>query len=330
MATDFVTVPILSVHPNRINLYHEVHWQGLKPRRNPAVTLKGVSKDHCGKISNVARRKINKAIQYLLFLANDKVLPDTAHGKSYAFKLAFITLTLPSEQVHSDQEIKSLCLNQFLIELRKKWKINNYFWRAEKQKNGNLHFHILVDKFVPWHEMRDVWNRIVNKLGYVDRYRTQMRDFHSGGFKVRNELLKKWEYKAQIRAYQKGKANDWCSPNSTDIHSINKIKNIEAYLSKYCTKDEQAKGLTGRLWGCNQELSDIPGGKVVVDNEISKALDSLFEKYSPNYYCGEYFTTYFISMDMLRDVDSLPLFKVLASFLNSHFHYSLQQTLPDI
>ena len=35
------------------------------------------------------------------------------------YKIGFVTLTLPSEQRHTDNEIKKYCLNQLLIELRK-------------------------------------------------------------------------------------------------------------------------------------------------------------------------------------------------------------------
>jgi len=324
MLPEFTLIPMMSIHPDRLNFYSEVNWHPYKPRRNPAVHLRGVSRDHGGNVSTVAKRKISRAIEYLLFLANPKVLPNTAHGKAYSFKLCFITLTLPSAQVHTDQVLKARCLNQFLIEARKKWNVKNYLWRAEKQKNGNIHFHILADKFIPWSEMRDVWNRIINKLGYVDRYRDNMRTFHEGCFSVRKDLLKTWSYKSQIRAYKAGKVNDWSSPNSTDIHAVHKAKNVKAYISKYCAKNEQSEGLTGRLWGCNFELSAIPGARLIVDSRVHSALQSIFDKHTPRVYEGEYFTTVNINFAWLKDSDSTLLFKAFAGFLNDHFGHSLQ------
>ena len=321
-------IPMVTIHPNRLNLYSEVYWPERRVRRNPSIHLEGVDKNHQGKVSTVAKRKINKAIEYLLFLAGDKRLPDTPHGKHFKFKLSFVTLTLPSTQVHSDNEIKEKCLNQFLIEARRKWNVRNYIWRAEKQQNGNIHFHILTDRFIPWSELRDCWNRITNKLDYVERYRDEMRQFHSGGFQVRKDLLTKWEYKAQVRAYQKGKANDWSSPNSTDIHAVYKIRNITAYLSKYCTKNEQNEGLTGRLWGSNYELSNIPGAKLVRDSQVNEVLVKLFEKYNPDVYNGKHFTSCFISFDMLSDPEAALLFNAFSSFLVNHFSYNLQAFIP--
>jgi hypothetical protein len=328
MNSDLYCIPMATIHPDKICLYNKIEFDGTRPRRNPSVHLQGVNNSHAGKVSVVARRKISKAVRYLLFLANDKYLPDTAHGKAYKFRLGFLTLTLPSSQIHTDQEIKEKCLNQLFIEMRRKWNVHNYIWRAEKQKNGNIHFHILVDKFVPWSELRDCWNRIVNKLGYVDRYRDEMRAFHSGSFTVRRDLLKTWTYKAQVKAYQKGKANDWSSPNSTDVHSVHTVKNIQAYIVKYCTKDEQSADLKGRLWGCNQELSNLKGCQLVVDNSFQSAIDELILSKNPEVYNGEYFSVIYASPQQLSELSNKDLFNAFGAYLIEHFGFNIQSTFP--
>lgn len=321
----FTVVPMVAIHPTKLNLYSECVWHEKKPFRKKRFHVEHVSKAHNGKVSENARRKINKAIEYLLFLSREKELPDTYNGKNYLFKLGFVTLTLPSKQVHTDKELKELCLNQFLIESKKKWNVRNYLWRAEKQENGNLHFHILVDKFIPWSELRDVWNRIVNKIGYVDRYRENMRAYHKGGFKVREDLLKHWSSANQLKSYNAQKVNDWNSPNSTDIHSIKKVSNIQAYISKYCTKDEQSEGIEGRIWGCNEALSNVKGAQLVVDNQIDSAIKDLFEKYSPNCYSGEYFSCVTIEFSMLTGLESDVLFKAFSDYLQDHFGVNYQR-----
>jgi hypothetical protein len=321
---DFAIVPMLSVHPDRINLYSLVEYPHGKPRRHERFDIRTVSNAHAGLVSSSARRKVSKAIEYLLFMARDKKLPDTYHGRNYKFKLSFITLTLPSPQVHTDAEIKHSCLNQFFIEAHKKWNLSNYLWRAEKQRNGNIHFHVLCDKFIPWSELRDVWNRITNKLGYVDRYRDQMHRFHSGGLTVRRDLLKTWEYKAQIRAYQAGKANDWSSPNSTDIHSLRQVANVKKYVCKYVTKDEQTEGLTGRLWGCNYELSDITGARVVADSSIKDEVLQVLQNFHPHTYQAEYFTVINFDCRRLQEAGCNQLWNLLSAYFIDHFHFNLQ------
>lgn len=315
---------MVAVNPDGITLYSQVVWSPRKPARPKFRHLVESDKKHNGKVSIHARRKVSKAIEYLLFMANDKYLPDTAHGQCYKFKLAFITLTLPSSQCHSDKVIKDKLLNQFLVELRYYNNVNNYVWRAEKQANGNIHFHILVDRFVPWSELRDRWNRIANKLGYVDRYRDEMRKFHEGGFKVRSDLLKNWEYKNQVRAYKAGKANDWNSPNSTDIHSLQRIHRVKEYVLKYCTKDERDGSVDGRMWGCNFELSDIPGGHSIAHDSLKSEVARIAAKYPQFRYDGDYFTVLHVSIQEVYDLKCTELYKVFCQFMLERFNFNVQ------
>jgi hypothetical protein len=325
---DVVSIPVIAVHPDKVVFFNE-RQRFAPPRgaRREKIVMP-ISKDHKGKVSSQALRKISKAVDYLVFLSSDKKLPSTAHGKSLNFKISFVTLTLASSQIHSDNEIKSQCLNQFFVEAKKKWQVKNYIWRAEKQKNGNIHFHILTDKFIPWSELRTTWNRIQNKLGYVDRYREEMMAFHSGGFRIREKLLKKWAYKAQVKAYKAGVASDWHNPNSTDVHSIRLIANTKAYVMKYIAKDEQSGGLTGRMWGCNYELTDLPGGRAVVDSYIADELRKACRKFRPKFYKGEYFTVAYITPSQLEAAGAGEVLACFAEFLFDKFGYEWQCSLP--
>ena len=323
----FDIIPTVAVNPDCITVYNQIYWHRPPARHERLKNLGETDKKHHGKVSSHARRKIGKAIEYTLFMANDKVLPDTASGRAYKFRIAFITLTLPSSQVHTDNQIKDQCLNQLLVELRKRYRVKNYVWRAEKQKNGNIHFHLLVDKFIPWSELRDRWNRIVNKLGYVDRYRDEMRRFHSEGFKAREELLANWDYKAQVKAYQKGKANDWNSPNSTDIHAVHKVRDIKNYVSKYATKDEQYGEVTGRMWGCSESLSQIKGGQIEVDSQIFDELTKIVDEGKARVYQGEHFSVIYINIQKVQHMHCDALFQRFASYMLSVFNYSIQSTV---
>jgi len=320
----FDIIPKISIHPNSINMFSEVVWSPYKPARPKVEHLIKSDKKTHGIVSQQARRKVGKAVDYLLYLANDNVLPDTAHGKQYKFKIAFITLTLPSKQIHSDNQLKEDCLNQFLVELRVRYKVRNYLWRAEKQKNNNIHFHILVDKFIPWSELRDRWNRIINKLGYIERYRDEMRQFHKNGFNCRKDLLKHWDYQKQVKAYQKGKINDWQSPNSTDIHSLYKVNRVKDYVTKYCTKNETNSEVNGRLWGCNYELSDIKGGTEIADQQIKSELNELINEYKPRIYSSDYFTVIHISVNQLNNTRFQNLYNIFTRYLFEHFKDNYQ------
>lgn len=296
---DYTLVPYIKIEPHYIVMYRQAIWHtGRKYPRRARVVLPE-SNDHRGIISNSAAAKIKKAINWLLILAKDKEVSSSRHGKTFKFKLSFITLTLSSKQIHSDHEIKSTCLNQFLIEARKKWNVQHYLWRAEPQSNGNIHFHVLCDKFIPWSELRDTWNRIQNKLGYVDRYREEMLAFHQGGFNVRQDLLKTWSYKNQVRAYRTGSKNDWNSPNSTDVHSIVRISNLPAYLSKYCTKNDDRRKIEGRLWSLSESLSKVHGCIEVMDNELEAEVTAIASEHDCFRIESSYYRVIMISWTIL-------------------------------
>jgi hypothetical protein len=291
-----------------------------------------------GKISMNARRKITKAVDYLLLMSKPQTQISNPRGKEVQFCLAFITLTLPSKQIHTDNEIKSKCLNQFLIELKTRHHISNYVWRGEKQKNGNIHFHIIVNKFVNWNDLRNRWNRIINKLGYVDRYRENQQAFHSTGFKFRPELSKNWDYEHQLKAYKEGARHDFKNPNSTDVHSIKKIRNLENYVCKYMTKNEDDPNnkttidsdhaeQIGRLWGCNIELSDIKGAQLIIDNEISEALGNVIKNVNPHKYNDTYFSVYYIDVHQLAEFSKDILFLRFAEYMAKKFNYNLQLSI---
>ena len=314
MERQLTLIPHASIHPGQINLYHEVQWNPSRPVKYDSSgneITKSIKFEHLlnstrsaqGHVSPIAKRKLKKALNYFLFISDEKTIHLNYSGRKFKFKLAFVTLTLPSEQVHSDNEIKSKCLNSFLIELKKFYKVHNYIWRAEKQKNGNLHFHLLVDKFIPYQELRDRWNRIINKLGYVDRYRENQMNFFKHGFRIRKELLKTWPADKQRQAYKRGAKLHWNSPNSTDIHSIRNIQNIKLYISKYLTKEKNNNEVAhdnidevieqdGRIWGCNYELSNIKGAQTILDNDLKDEIDRLANNPGVKIISEQYYTSY--------------------------------------
>ena len=285
-----------------------------KPPRSRAPMP--ASKSPAGVISKRAAAKIKKGISWMLHLAADKEIVDNFHGKYFKFKLSFITLTLSSQQIHSDNEIKSSLLNQFLVEARKKWNVVNYLWRAEPQINGNIHFHILCDKFIPWSELRDTWNRIQNKLGYVDRYRAEKREFFKGGFKVRQDLLQKWAYKNQLEAYRTGSRNDWNSPNSSDIHSVVKIKNLPAYLAKYCVKNSEGRKIEGSLWNLSESLSRISGASGVIDSFLGEELTKIVNLFPERVHKHDFYTIVYVPVTEWSNIVNGDLYELFQLYVN--------------
>lgn len=156
--------------------------------------------------------------------------------------LTFVTLTLPAKQEHPDNEIKRKLLTPYIATLQRKYGVEHYFWRAEAQANGNIHFHLIVDSFVEWRAVRDDWNRCVNKLGYVDRFEA-------------------------VHGHR--------DPNSTDIHGLGNVRSVASYVIKYCCKEDGYRPIEGRIHGCSDGLRSLtPYEDYMVDNELPKFVEN--------------------------------------------------------
>jgi len=110
--------------------------------------------------------------------------------------VTFVTLTLPSKQIHHDNVIKNECLDPFLEwmranETKKGWNVKAYLWRAEAQKEGNIHFHLICDRWIDHKAIRRKWNQLVERLGYISAYRKTQEYFFRKGFRVRTGQMKK-------------------------------------------------------------------------------------------------------------------------------------------
>lgn len=179
--------------------------------------------------------------------------------KPYSQQLNFITLTLPSKQKHSDKEIYRTCLMPFIQEMVNKKIFTNYIWRAEIQKNGNIHYHLITDGFPTWQIIRECWNRNTEKLGYVTNYSNRMKSLtYDQYFSIR--IAEKNMTKEKVyQAFQKGCESGWSSPNSTDFEVVGSSEGLENYLSKYLAKEteEDARVLDGRHWGCSDMVRKL-------------------------------------------------------------------------
>lgn len=212
-----------------------------------------------GQLSPKAISAIRNAINWLLVSTKPKRVFSVKAQKTFNYKVAFITLTLPDTARRvSGNDFQKKLLNPFLVYLRKYNQLKNYVWKMEYQENGKLHCHITLDTFVHWRDVRKRWNSLLSRAGYLDQFKAEFG--HS-------------------------------DPNSTDIHSIKKVRNLAAYLAKYMAKNKELKiehegeeywytpVIDGRIWGCNYEISRAKNCKVHIPaDQIREDLSPLFKK----------------------------------------------------
>lgn len=349
MESKLILIPKVTIHPTKICLYSEVKWIGSKSKgySSENITeeakeinqsfLKSVRKSN-GFLSEHAKRKLFKSIDYLLITSDRKKVYSKVQKKYVSFRIVFVTLTLPSTQIHSDKEITNKCFNQLLIEIAKYHNVKKYVWRAEKQENGNIHYHLLINEFVEWSELRKRWNRICNKLGYVDSYQASQKEFFKNGFRLSINKNDKRTEQQQRKAYIIGQKSNWRSPNSTDIHDTRKVRDIKRYVGKYMAKqpqinieelrpDSEIIVVEGRLWSCSQNLSNVSGCQLTEDWEISDELTKVAELSKCYIYRSSYFKVMCISIQDVAKFGSDLLFKYFSDYLIEQFDYHLQKSI---
>lgn len=266
-----------------------------RPIINPNSLANLQSRERSQDISNKGRRKIRKAVTALTEAVLEISKREREEIKKNNIELTFCTLTLPAKQSHTDQEIKRKAFNSFLQYFRKYYNQNEIIWRAEAQKNGNIHFHIIFTCRVPHQVIRNIWNRAMKRMGYIDKYTKRMMKLSLSEYiRERKPKDKKAVYKA-VEAYKKGVSEGWQNPNSTDIHSLKKIKNVGAYISKYVSK--KSKGDTrliqGKVYGISRGIASMD--MVLLDNseEVIQIITDCIEMgvgevYADEYYCVIY------------------------------------------
>lgn len=260
------SLPFMSIKPNQLTIFFESVANGTGNLKHTVERKQPRNNDPKRGLSPKATKRVKNKIQWLLTFSKAKRIFNDYTNKHFTFRINFITLTLPCLQMHRDKTIKSKCFNQFLTELRKYHEVKNYVWRAECQTNGNIHFHIATDTYIPWFIIRSIWNRQLRKLGYIEQYKQKFKamDFKTYQLYCNSNGIN--DLSTIHSRYQRGQKTNWSDPNTTDIHSVHKVQNMAAYLSKYMAKtakpkkntetyDLKERRIEGRNWGCSQSLS---------------------------------------------------------------------------
>lgn len=239
---DTYYIPVARITPGAIVTYGIPTY---RPRRTAkqeetkANLTRGVFN---GTIAEKARRKLKRtAEQWLLSIQEAKKQKQAHTGKQTRY-VTFVTLTLSAKQRHSDLKIKRECLNVFLIYAIRHLNVRQFIWRAESQANGNIHFHLFMDSYIPHQKVRTVWNKCQERLGYITRFKAIY-----------------------------GHSN----PNSTDIERIKSAKGASLYVTKYIAKESKYRKLSGRLWGCSDGLRNIRSYEQIGDYETNALVEQV-------------------------------------------------------
>lgn len=231
-------------------------------KNNPTLAKNKIFKNkaYSGVLSQGAIKRMSRAINLLVASAENKTVYNPTLKKNVNFSLSFITLTVPTNDKIEAKEAHKLLLEPLIKHLRQVHGLKNYVWKLELQKRGQIHYHLTSDCFINHVELRNKWNKLLVKNGMMNEY---------------------------IRE------NNHTNANSTDIHSVRKVRDLAAYLVKYFSKKEQNPvSVNGKIWDCSLALKKAKYYTTELTADIEFDLSNMVNKKVCSVYAGERFVIY--------------------------------------
>jgi len=227
-------------------------WQGPATRRKLEEDIIHISKQgYQGDMTAASKKRLKKRLDVLLQLSPRHYETNPATMKRMMFQLAFVTLTMSADEIIDHKTAHSKCLTKFT-----RW-LNTlgitYIWKAELQKSGQIHYHVIINKPIHYRDIRDKWNRFQDEAGYLIKYEEQ---------------------------------NGHKDANSTDVHAVAHVKDLHQYISKYISKSNKCfiddyencdpsgipskkeVKINGKVWDCSQALKAIKMYQAEDDQDV--------------------------------------------------------------
>lgn len=184
-------------------------------------------KTYSGKVTEGIRKKIIRCVDILAQITPKRVHYNIFNQAVEKPSLSFITLTLPRD-ISKEQEKESYekLLKPFIRWLVRSESTKHYVWRAEKTKNGRLHYHLVINQFIKKEYIQRRWNKILFDNQLLNQYLKDHGNIHAP---------------------------------STHIVSVKSNNHVAAYIAKYVGKKETNSKHTilCKLWGCSLNLKGV-------------------------------------------------------------------------
>jgi hypothetical protein len=204
--------PVMQVRPYGLLVYEHKEFSSNRAfkRDRPERDFK----PYTGAITEYSSKKLKRAIGLMVASAKEKDAPNFKTGNTFKFKVNFITFTLPALAEGIEDGTIKRCLDNWVKRAKRKYDLKSYVWRAERQLNHNIHFHMITDCWIHYEKIRNDWNAVLRETGLIDKFKEKY-----------------------------GHEN----PNSTDVHAVWKVKNLTQYFVKYMTKNTTQTKTKGKI-----------------------------------------------------------------------------------
>lgn len=275
------------------------------------------SKYYVGYCPPSSKSNVNKVMQEKGYEYNGEISPktkakiqrmwDNYTASNHHESLMMYTLTLPNEVAKnvSDKDAKRHILGDFLKRMQEADRSITYFWRAETQGNGNIHFHVLTNMLPMWYVIdknRNIQqrNKQYNIIKQWFDEQTKDSEILKKQYIITNDIHNCWagsiaKYKMRLEGksikkfihmeeYNSEKVKLMMLPILNTKYIKEKDRTFK-YCMKYATKEEGQgrRKVEGRVWGCSDNLRLYRGitidesSNYIVRDEIMKDVEEVIQ-----------------------------------------------------
>jgi hypothetical protein len=116
--------------------------------------------------------------------------------------------------------------------------------------------------YIRYDELRDSWNQRLERLNFISEFE---------------------------------KVHGHRHPNSTDVHSIKKVRDLAAYMVKYmCKMKKNEQKIDGKIWDCSVNLKRKDSAEFIIDGDTADLINNAIEVHKCRYKITDQCTLIFI------------------------------------
>lgn len=333
-------LPVATLGWSKVSMYYQPSGKPRDPLAQQRSTANLTRGTYNGYMSPATKRKFRAhASTWIrsIMLYRSRVKRKWDPGRAYP---TMITLTLPVEQTHTDREIYRACLMPWLQMMRRDHGVEHYVWRAEAQENGNLHYHVIVDKYIPKRVITASWNQCIDVLDYRRRYWEESgsltppsTEVHAVRDRIKDRTTGEWrnvdpvnyliEYLMEVPTED---PNDTSDPATTGKpkRMIGTYRSKDGSIRTYTTR-----AITGRVWGMSDKVREVSDPKCDVSLPMLQALEAAKDAGRVKRVDLERATVYFGKVASVLGQRDPGLWKLIEGYYLHVFGWLYPGQLPD-
>lgn len=113
-------------------------------------------------LNHAQSRKVRRYCQKLAYYSSTRHVTRKKDGKKFRFKVAFLTLTTP-QGTTDEQSLKAF---DGMLDYLRRTANCVFVWKKELgEKSHNLHYHLLINNFIPYYIVSWKWKRLLINQG---------------------------------------------------------------------------------------------------------------------------------------------------------------------